>query len=132
MPAPFTEEPTLRPVGVAHTPYATPDDAPHQGFAAEAESTIEIFDPFRPALNGLEDVTRLTVVYWAHLANRDQFQSVDGDGAFARRGPSRPNPISLCTGLLLDFSDSEILVTGLDAVDGSPVMDLKPALQRER
>lgn len=132
MPADVPDDLLLRPVGVARTPYATPDDAPHQGFAAESEATIEIFEPFRPALAGLEDVHRVTVLYWAHLADRDQLQGSDGEGAFARRGPNRPNPIGVCTGLLVGVSEVELRVTGLDAVDGSPVLDLKPALQSER
>lgn len=132
MSADLTDEPTLTPIGIARTPFATPEDAPHQGFAAESESMIEVFEPFQPALAGIEDVTRLTVVYWADLADTNRLQGADGEGAFARRGPHRPNPISLCTGLLLDISDGDLRVTGLDAVDGSPVLDLKPALQSER
>lgn len=122
----------LEPIGVAHTPFAAPEDAPHQGFAAEAESTIEVFARFRPALAGLDGVHRVTVLYWAHLADRDKLQGADGEGALARRGPNRPNPISLCTGLLLDVGEGTLRVTGLDAVDGSPVLDVKPALQAER
>lgn len=122
----------VRPVGIAHTPFERRDDAPHQGFAAESESTIEVFERFRPALAGLDDVHRVTVLYWAHLADRDELQRADGEGAFTRRGPARPNPISLCTGLLLGVEGRELRVTGLDAVDGSPVIDIKPALQAER
>jgi formylmethanofuran dehydrogenase subunit E len=123
---------TLTPVGVARTPYETTDDAPHQGFADDAEATIELFDQYADALAGVEDVVRLTVVYWADSADRSSLQGDDGVGAFARRTPNRPNPLSICTCMVLDVDGHRLRVRGLDAVDGSPVVDLKPALQGER
>lgn len=122
----------LRPVGVVHSPYARPADAPHQGFAADAEATVEVFDAYADALAGVADVLRLTVVYWAHLADRSALAGDDGTGAFARRGPARPNPLGVCTCTVLGVEGRRIRVRGLDAVDGSPVLDLKPALQAER
>ncbi|WP_206539050.1 TrmO family methyltransferase domain-containing protein [Natrinema salifodinae] len=56
----------------------------------------------------------------------------DGIGAFATRTPHRPNPLHICTRLLLDRTDWELRVRGLDALDGSPVVDPKPALQAEQ
>lgn len=129
------EEMQLVPVGVAHTPYETADEAPHQGFAGDAESTIEIFEMYGHALSGIEDTHRLTVVYWAHEADRDLFEEdagEDWDGAFAGRGPNRPNPLNICTCMVLGVDGRRIRVRGLDAIDGSPVVDVKPALQAER
>lgn len=123
---------SVQPIGVAHTPYPTPGDAPHQGFADDTESDIEIFDEYADALAGIHDVIRLTVVYWAHLADRTELCATDGTGAFARRSPDRPNPLSICTCTLLGVDDHTLRVTGLDAVDGSAVLDIKPALQAER
>jgi conserved hypothetical protein TIGR00104 len=128
--APFA--PTLRQVGVAHTPYETPDDAPHQGFADDAESEIEVFDEYADALAGLADAVRVTVVYWAHLADRTAEVRSDGHGPFARRSPTRPNPLSICVCTLYGIDGQTLRVGGLDAVDGSPVLDLKPSLQTER
>lgn len=123
---------TVTPVGVARTPYETPDDAPHQGFADDAESEIEIYREYAGALAGIEDVIRLTVVYWAHLADRGATAGADGAGAFARRSPDRPNPLSICTCTLLGVDGRTLRVRNLDAVDGSKVLDVKPALQAER
>jgi tRNA-Thr(GGU) m(6)t(6)A37 methyltransferase TsaA len=122
---------TIQPVGEAHTPYTTPADAPHQGFADDAEATIEIFEDYADALAGIEDSIRLTVVYWAHLADRTRTVGADDVGVFARRSPDRPNPLSICTCTLYEQEGSTLRVTGLDAVDGSPVIDVKPALQSE-
>lgn len=148
-------------VGVAHTPYETTEDAPHQGFADDDEATVEIFEECAHELAGIENTHKLTVVYWAHEADRnrsadraadgtgDRLQDPDGraadgpagghdrqadesDGAFAGRGPARPNPLSICTCMILDVDGRHIRVRGLDALDGSPVVDLKPALQAER
>lgn len=126
------ERPVLRPIGVAHTPYATTDDAPHQGFADDAEAAVEVFEGYADALAGVDDVLRLTVVYWADGADRTSLRGEDGVGAFARRTPHRPNPLSICTCTLLGRDGRRLRVRGLDAVDGSPVLDLKPALQSER
>lgn len=138
----MTEEPSTRltgenrlfltPVGVVHSPYETTDDAPHQGFAGDAEATIEIHEQFVDALAGLTDVVRLTVVYWADEVDRSSLQGGDGIGAFARRTPHRPNPLSICPCMVLGVDGNRIRVRGLDAIDGSPVLDLKPALQGER
>lgn len=122
----------IEPVGVARSPYDAPSEAPHQGFVDDAVSTIEIFGPYRGELVGLDGVHRITVLYWAHLVDRSRSTVNDGDGAFSGRGPSRPNPINLCTCLVLAVDDLDIRVTGLDAVDGSPIIDIKPALQAER
>jgi tRNA-Thr(GGU) m(6)t(6)A37 methyltransferase TsaA len=123
---------SVRPVGVAHTPYETPDEAPHQGFADDAESRIEVYGEYADALSGSDDVVRVTVVYWAHLADRTALTGSDGTGAFARRSPHRPNPLSICTCTLFEVDGRTLRVSGLDAVDGSAVLDIKPALQPER
>lgn len=124
-------EPVLRPVGVAHTPYETTDDAPHQGFADDEEATIEVFDDYADALAGVHDLIRITVIYWADLADRNSLVDESGVGAFAKRTPHRPNPLNVCTCTVLRKEGQRIRVRGLDAVDGSSVVDLKPALQAE-
>ena len=129
---PDDSAPVLSPVGVAHTPYDTPEDAPHQGFADDAAATVEVFERYDDALAGIDDVVRLTVVYWADRADRESLQGEDGVGAFARRTPHRPNPLSVCTCTLLERDGRRLRLRGLDAVDGSPVLDIKPALQAER
>ena len=124
--------PALRHIGVTHTPYGTTSDAPHQGFADDAEATVEVYEPYADGLAGVEDVVRLLVVYWADAADRESLRGDDGVGAFARRTPNRPNPLNVCTCTLLERDGRRLRVRGLDAVDGSPVVDLKPALQTER
>lgn len=122
----------VTPIGVVHSPYETPADAPHQGFEADAEAELEVFEAYEGALSGIEGVRRLTVVYWAHSADRSNLGGDDGTGAFARRSPNRPSPPGVCTCTVLGTDGRRIRVSGLDAIDGSPLVDLKPALQAER
>jgi tRNA-Thr(GGU) m(6)t(6)A37 methyltransferase TsaA len=123
---------TLHPVGVARTPYETPESAPHQGFADDVDAEIEIFDEYAHALAGVADAVRITVVYWAHMADRTSTRESDEPGAFARRSPNRPNPLSICVCTVYGLDGQRLRVGGLDAVDGSPVLDVKPSLQTER
>lgn len=123
---------TLHPVGVARTPYETPESAPHQGFADDVDAEIEIFDEYAHALAGVADAVRITVVYWAHMADRTSGTESDAPGAFARRSPNRPNPLSICVCTVYGLDGQRLRVGGLDAVDGSPVLDVKPSLQTER
>lgn len=83
-------------------------------------------------LVGIQDVIRLTVVYWADRADRASLADESGVGAFAKRTPHRPNPLNVCPCTLLGRESRRLRVRGLDAVDGSAVLDLKPALQAER
>lgn len=117
---------------VVHSPYETPADAPHQGFADDLEAELEVNERYSDALEGTYEVLRLTVVYWAHLADRSRQAGDDGTGAFARRSPNRPNPLGSCTCAVLGVDGRRIRVTDLDAVDDSPLVDLKPTLQAER
>lgn len=121
----------LTTIGVVHSPYANAEDAPRQGAHSETESTIEVFEPFAPALEASGQSTHLIILYWAHLASRDTLRTVtpwgpDPKGVFACRSPSRPNPISFCVVRLLDRTGNKLRVRGLDALDGSPVLDIKP------
>lgn len=122
---------TVRPIGVAHTPYDDTHDAPRQGRMSDAEAVIEVREEYAPALKDVELASHLIVLYWAHMARRDVLQTVtpwgpETRGVFACRSPSRPNPISLCVVELVRREGDRLIVRGLDAADGSPVLDIKP------
>ena len=122
---------TLRPIGRAHTEYAHRKDAPFQGGMASQESELEISEEFSAGLKDIEKSTHLIVLYWAHLSRRDVLQTVtpwgpEVRGVFACRSPARPNPLLFCVVELVGRSDNRLLVRGLDAVDGSPIIDIKP------
>jgi len=120
----------IRPVGVIRSPFRVRGDAPPQGRFSDEKSEIHIFPEYRKAAEGLELFEHVFVIYWQHLAERDVLKVVprgkrNKRGVFSTRAPSRPNPLGLCLVKLLDVDDV-LTVQGLDALDGSPVLDIKP------
>lgn len=122
---------SIVPIGVIRSPYKEPGDAPFQGRFSEEVSLIEVFREYEAGLKDIESCTHLYVIYWADRASRDELQVVtpwgpELRGVFACRSPSRPNPLNLCVVQLLKRKDNLLMVRGLDALDGSHVVDIKP------
>lgn len=120
----------LKPIGVIHSPYLERQDAPHQGRMSDKKMTLEIFPEFGDALKGIERVSHILVLYWGDRSNREILQSKtpfsdEPVGVFASRSPNRPNPIALCIADLLHREGNQLVVKGLDALDGSPLLDIK-------
>jgi tRNA-Thr(GGU) m(6)t(6)A37 methyltransferase TsaA len=118
-------------VGVIHSPFKEKKDAPFQGRHEMATSTIEIFDPYEPALLDIEKKLHLFVLYWQDKGDRETLQTKtpwgpDIHGVFATRSPNRPNPVGLCVVDLIERRGRFLEVKGLDALDGSPLIDIKP------
>lgn len=121
----------LRAVGVVHSPYRAREDAPRQGRFDEKESEIEIFGEYAEALEGIERCRYLFILWWADRAGRDLLKATPpGEeqerGVFATRSPARPNPICLSLVQLLLVQGNRLRVRWLDALDGTPVLDIKP------
>ncbi|MEW5762248.1 MAG: tRNA (N6-threonylcarbamoyladenosine(37)-N6)-methyltransferase TrmO [Bacillota bacterium] len=122
---------TLTPIGVIRSPYRAKEEAPYQGRFSEKVAELEVYPEFMPGLKDVEQATHLIVLYWCHLARRDILQTKtpwgpEIRGVFACRSPSRPNPIGFCVAELLEVKENRLLVRGVDAVDGSPLIDIKP------
>jgi tRNA-Thr(GGU) m(6)t(6)A37 methyltransferase TsaA len=122
---------TLRPIGRVENglPSGTPRDT-----LREAVSRIVLDPELAPGLDGLEKEARVLVVFHFHLSEDFELhQHPRGDksrprrGVFALRTPRRPNPIGVTEVELLEIRKNVLTVRGLDAVDGTPVLDLKPA-----
>lgn len=117
----------MSPIGVVRSPYATPLDAPRQGEFAAVRATIEILPEFAAGLEGIAPGARLLVVWWAHLADRALLARPGSDGVFLMRTPHRPNPICLSEVRVARRNGNRLVVTGLEATDGTPVLDIKAA-----
>ena len=122
---------TLVFIGRIRTPFRTRDDCPRQGSHEGPVCRIEIEERWRPALKGLEAYETVEVIYWLHEARRDlaqQSPKADGQttGTFALRSPLRPNPIATSLVKLVAVEPDAILVRGLDCMDGTPLLDIKP------
>ena len=118
-------------IGRIRTPWTSRMKCPRQGRPDGPTCRIEIFEPWHEALAGIEDFARLEVLYWLHRSRRDLvLQSPRDDatvrGTFALRSPVRPNPIATSIVTLVGIEGSTLLVRGLDCLDGTPLLDLKP------
>lgn len=104
-------------------------------------SRIEIFPEYCEGMHGLGEFSHLTILYWFHLRDNDidratlrvtprRHPGAPEVGVFASRSPSRPNPVGFCVVELVDVDGCVLLVRGLDALEGSPIIDVKPYLPR--
>ena len=121
----------LQEIGVVHNNYKDLTDIPRQGRMSEEVSEIEIHPAFTDGLLKIEQNKHLIVLYWAHLAKRDLLKTIppaskEIHGVFASRSPGRPNPLSLCIAELIAREGTILRVKGLDALDGSSIIDIKP------
>jgi tRNA-Thr(GGU) m(6)t(6)A37 methyltransferase TsaA len=118
-------------IGRIHTPWTDRLKCPRQGRADGPACRIEIFAPWLPALDGIAQYERLEILYWLHLSRRDLVQqspASDGNvrGTFSLRSPVRPNPIGSSIATLVSVEADGLTVRGLDCLDGTPLIDLKP------
>lgn len=119
-------------IGRLHTPWTRRADCPKRGDPEGGPVCWAEVDPsWQQALTGLEHQTRIQVLYWMHQARRDLvLQSPRHDGVtigtFALRSPVRPNPIASSVVTLLGIDGNRLALRGLDCLDGTPLIDLKP------
>jgi tRNA-Thr(GGU) m(6)t(6)A37 methyltransferase TsaA len=129
--APERTDASLIFIGRIHTPWTSRLECPRQGRADGPACRIEIFEPWVEALDGVEIFERLEVLYWLHKSRRDlvkQSPANDGKtrGTFALRSPVRPNPIATSIATLIRREGNSLFVRGLDCLDGTPLIDIKP------
>ncbi len=127
----MTSQPiVIHPIGYVRSPYKIKGDAPRQGRFSDTVSEIVIDEQYRPALWQMEDRKHLWVLCWFDRVDRTVLRAIPPDtstekGVFVIRSPDRPNPVSLCMVDLLEVNDGVLKVRGLDAFDGTPVIDIK-------
>ena len=124
----------LKPIGTVRSPLKERLDARDEGLRQEP-ARIELFPKFREGLDGLEIGDEALVLFWLDRIGEEERKVLkdhpQGDpnrelkGVFATRSPARPNPIGATTVRITGREDCVIVVTGLDALDGTPVVDIK-------
>jgi tRNA-Thr(GGU) m(6)t(6)A37 methyltransferase TsaA len=135
-PTPDRADAAITFIGRLRTPFLRREDCPRRGDAeAGPVCRVEVDAPFRPALQGLAAGMRLELLYWMHRARRDLLvqaprQDPTPRGTFALRAPNRPNPIATSIVLLEAVTPDGLLVRGLDCLDGTPLVDIKPDFRR--
>ena len=119
-------------IGRIHTPWEKRSDCPRRGDPENGPiCRVKIDQPWQPALEGIDVHQELQILYWMDQARRDlvnQSPRSDGitRGTFSLRSPVRPNPIASSVVRLVTRKGSKLLVRGLDCINGTPLIDVKP------
>ncbi|KAF0216408.1 MAG: hypothetical protein FD174_3698 [Geobacteraceae bacterium] len=123
---------TLHSIGIIHTPFRTKEESPIQGaFRPDAEGTVEVCAEYAPALQDIETFSHLYLIYRFDRAgevilSRPTFLDDEPHGVFASRHPCRPNGLGLSVVRLLRREGNILHVAGIDVLDGTPLIDIKP------
>ena len=128
----------LRPVGIVRSSLKRREDCPHQGWEGAPDAWVEIGPAFGDGLDGVVPGSEVILLTWFHQAKRDVLKvHPRGDlqmplrGVFSTRSPNRPNPIGLHRVEVLEIENGRRLrVRPLEALDGTPVIDIKPVMSK--
>ena len=123
----------IKPIGIIRSPFKTKAECPPQG--DETISEIEIFKEYKQGLKDVEGFSHLHIFYWMHESNGYSLSVVTPwdtkpHGLFAVRTPNRPNPLGYAVVELLEKNKNILKVRGLDAVEGTPIVDIKPYISK--
>jgi tRNA-Thr(GGU) m(6)t(6)A37 methyltransferase TsaA len=118
-------------IGRIRTPWTRREDCPKNPRETSEVCTIELDPRWAVGLTGLETVSHIVVLYWMYQARRDLLLQAphhypERRGTFALRSPVRPNPIAVSVARLLRIEGCALSVVGLDCLDGTPLLDIKP------
>ncbi|OPX73265.1 MAG: S-adenosyl-L-methionine-binding protein [Methanoregulaceae archaeon PtaU1.Bin059] len=121
----------LHPIGYVRSPYRERGDAPRQGRLSDTVSEIVVDPAYEEGLFRVGEKAHLFVLCWFDRADRGRLRVTPPKnpvehGVFATRSPDRPNPVSISVVDLLGIEGRILSVRGLDALDGTPVIDIKP------
>jgi tRNA-Thr(GGU) m(6)t(6)A37 methyltransferase TsaA len=117
-------------IGRIRTPWTRREDCPKNARGSDAACTIELDPRYADALDGVATCTHIVVLYFMDQARRDLLVQVprhgERRGTFALRSPVRPNPIAMSVARLVRVEGTRLTVVGLDCLDGTPLIDIKP------
>jgi len=121
----------MQPIGVIHSPFTEKDKTPIQASRSRAIGQVEIYPEFA---DGLKDIEALSHIYLLYVFHESQgyelqvkpFLDNQEHGIFASRYPYRPNPIGISIVKLVSRKDNMLKVEGIDTLDGTPLLDIKP------
>jgi tRNA-Thr(GGU) m(6)t(6)A37 methyltransferase TsaA len=128
---------TIEPIGIVHSELTDRATAPFQGNEDAPDAWIELNEQFLKGLEGITVGQEIILVTWLHLAHRDVLKvhpRREKDrpltGVFTTRSPDRPNPIGLHRVGVLEIVGNRLKVGPLEAIDGTPIVDIKPLVPR--
>ncbi len=126
----------LKPIGIIHSPYKRQSQAPFQGIFSDKTFELEIFQEYIDGLKDIEGFSHIIVIYYAHKSQWTHLQSLTPwdstpHGVYTTCSPFRPNHILLSVVPLVTRKDTNTLVVRqLDALEGTPILDLKPYIPK--
>jgi tRNA-Thr(GGU) m(6)t(6)A37 methyltransferase TsaA len=125
----------LTPIGIVESPLTDPESAPKQGHEGAPEAVLVIQPEVAEGLDGIAPGDEVIVLTWLDRADRDVLRVHPRDdpanperGVFSTRSADRPNPIGLHVVEIVDIDGARLRVRNLEALDGTPVLDLKPVI----
>jgi tRNA-Thr(GGU) m(6)t(6)A37 methyltransferase TsaA len=121
----------LKPIGMIHSPYPSRGQAPRQGAGREEICQVELFQEFEEGLKDIERFSHIILIYWFHKSKGYSLMVTPSwdtkpHGLFTSRSPDRPCPLGLSVVELVAREGNILKVKGLDAIDGTPLLDIKP------
>lgn len=126
------EQLRLQIIGMLHGDITSREDAPKNYDESERTGTLEIFPEYQDGLDGIVAGQTIVVLFWLHKSDRDTLKVYPrGDksrelrGVFSTRSPARPNPIAISELKVISVDDNHLVVSGLDILDGTPIIDIK-------
>jgi len=126
---------TIKPIGVIHSDLTNRETAPRQGSEGAPDAWLELYSTVAEGLEGIAVGDEMVLVTWLHQADRDLLKvhprrdkNRPLTGVFATRSPHRPNPIGLHRVTVLEIAGNKLKVGPLEAMDGTPIVDIKPVL----
>jgi tRNA-Thr(GGU) m(6)t(6)A37 methyltransferase TsaA len=121
----------LHPIGVIHSPFTAKEQTPIQASRSQAIGLVEVYQEFADGLKDIEYLSHIHLLYAFHESSGytlhvKPFLDDQEHGIFATRYPCRPNPIGISTVRLVSRQGNALTVEGVDVLDGTPLLDIKP------
>lgn len=131
--------PRLTPIGIIRSSLKSRAQAPRQGSEGAPDAWLEVEASVARGLDGISAGDEIFVITWLHRARRDVIRVRPRSdkrrrlaGVFATRSPNRPNPLGIHRVTVKDVAQRRLLVGPIEAIDGTPVIDIKPVLSEEK
>jgi tRNA-Thr(GGU) m(6)t(6)A37 methyltransferase TsaA len=118
-------------LGIIHSPFSQKEGLPIQSAFSNEKGVIEVFSQYLEGLNNLDEFSHIIILYLFHEALpwkplQKPFLSDSPKGLFSIRSPNRPNPIGFSVVRLLKIEENKLIVEGIDVLDNTPLLDIKP------
>lgn len=122
---------SMQPIGIIHSPFSDKEQTPIQASRSQAIGTVEVYPEFSDGLQDIEEFSHIYLLYVFHNSSGYSLQikpflDDQEHGLFATRYPYRPNPLGISTVRLLFRQANVLTIEGVDVLDGTPLLDIKP------